>query len=92
MVIVGDGNFAQDAYASNQANFVFFMNAIDWLVQDSDLMQIRGREAAIRPLREVSDATKQTTKVANIIGPPVLVILLGIGRWFFRRQRKVREV
>ncbi|MBU1706507.1 Gldg family protein [bacterium] len=92
MVIVGDGNFAQDAYAGNQTNFVFFMNAIDWLVQDSDLMQIRGREAAIRPLREVSDATKQTTKIANIIGPPVLVILLGLGRWFFRRQRKVREV
>ncbi len=92
MVIVGDGNFAQDGYAGNPANRVFFMNLVDWLTQDSDLMQIRGREAAIRPLREVSDATKQTVKIANIIGPPVLVILVGVGRWIFRRQRKVKEI
>ncbi|MFH1009621.1 MAG: Gldg family protein [bacterium] len=92
MVIVGDGNFAQDAYAGNPANRVFFLNAVDWLTQDSDLMQIRGREAAIRPLKEVTDATKQTVKLANVIGPPALVILVGVGRWIFRRQRKVKEV
>jgi gliding-associated putative ABC transporter substrate-binding component GldG len=92
MVIVGDGNFAQDAYAGNPSNRVFFMNCVDWLTQDSDLMQIRGREAAIRPLKEMSDATKQTVKVADIIGPPALVILLGVGRWIFRRQRKVKEI
>jgi gliding-associated putative ABC transporter substrate-binding component GldG len=92
MVIVGDGNFAQDAYASHSTNPIFFMNTVDWLTQDSDLMQIRSREAAIRPLREVSDATKQTVKLANIIGPPVLVVLLGVIRWLFRRQRKVREI
>lgn len=92
MVVVGDGNFAMDAYASSAANFVFFMNVVDWLVQDSDLMQIRGREAAIRPLAEVSDAKKQTVKLANIVGPPALVILVGVGRWFFRRRRKVKEI
>jgi gliding-associated putative ABC transporter substrate-binding component GldG len=93
MVIVGDGNFVQDGYAGNPANRVFFMNLVDWLTGYHDLMQIRGREvAAIRLLKDVSDSTKQTVKIANIIGPPVLVILVGLGRWIFRRQRRVREV
>jgi gliding-associated putative ABC transporter substrate-binding component GldG len=95
MVIVGDGNFPQDGYGVDPRRYqnqIFFMNLVDWLTQDSDMMQIRGREAATRPLKKVSDSTKQTVKIANIIGPPVLVILVGVGRWVFRRQRKVREV
>jgi ABC-type uncharacterized transport system involved in gliding motility auxiliary subunit len=68
---------------------ILFLNAVDWLSQDSDLMTIRSREAAVRPLKpDISDATKGTVKYANMFGPPVLVLALGLGRWVMRRNRR----
>lgn len=88
MVVIGDGNFVQGQYAQGGPNISLFLNAVDWLSQDSDLMSIRTREAAIRPLNpDISDGTKRTVKFANIVGPPALVLLLGIIRWSARRKR-----
>lgn len=90
MVVIGDGNFMQTQYAQQGGpNLVLFLNAVDWLSQDSDLIGIRSREAAIRPLKpDISDNTKQTVKFANILVPPVLVLLLGMFRWTARRNRR----
>jgi ABC-2 type transport system permease protein len=89
MVVIGDGNFVQGQFAQGGANMILFLNAVDWLSQDSDLMTIRSREAAVRPLKpDISDATKGTVKYANMFGPPVLVLALGLGRWVMRRNRR----
>ena len=69
-------------------NLSFFMNIVDWLAQDEDLIQIRTRNVTARPLKDVSTGTKQFVKYANILGPPILVILLGIVIWVMRRGRK----
>ncbi len=67
---------------------ILFLNAVDWLGQDDDLIAIRSREAAIRPLKpDISDATKQTVRYANWFGPPMLVLLLGAFRWTAKRNR-----
>jgi gliding-associated putative ABC transporter substrate-binding component GldG len=89
MVVVGDGNFVQGQYAQGGPNQVLFLNAVDWLSQDSDMITIRSREAAVRPLKpDISDGTKQTVKYANIVGPPILVLLLGLFRWTAKRNRR----
>jgi gliding-associated putative ABC transporter substrate-binding component GldG len=89
MVVIGDGNFVQGQFAQGGANQILFLNAVDWLSQDSDLMTIRAREAAIRPLKpDISDGTKRTVKYANMFGPPVLVLALGMFRWTMRRSRR----
>lgn len=89
MVVIGDGNFVQGQYAQGGPNQVLFLNTIDWLSQDSDLITIRSREAAIRPLKpNISDSTKQTVKYANIMGPPILVLLVGLYRWSAKRNRR----
>ena len=68
---------------------MLFLNLVDWLGQDDDMIAIRSREAAIRPLKaDVSDGTKQTVKYANMFGPPALVLLLGMFRWSLRRNRR----
>jgi len=36
---------------------------------------------------DISDGTKQTVKYANIIAPPILVLLIGLFRWTARRNR-----
>lgn len=90
MVVVGDGNFVQGQYMQQGGpNLVFFLNTIDWLSQDTDLLAIRTRDAAVRPLDpNISDDTKQRVKLANLIIPPVIVLLIGAVRWNRRRNRK----
>ncbi|MCL4306548.1 Gldg family protein [bacterium] len=90
MVVVGDGNFLQGQYMQQGGpNLVLFLNMIDWLSQDTDLLAIRSREAAVRPLDpNITDETKQRVKLANLIGPPALVLLIGVWRWNRRRNRK----
>jgi gliding-associated putative ABC transporter substrate-binding component GldG len=88
IIVVGEGNFPQDPYLSGGSSVNFFMNAVDWLAQDEDLIQIRTKDIVARPLAEVSSGTKQFVKYANILGPSLLVILLGIARWMIRRGRK----
>jgi gliding-associated putative ABC transporter substrate-binding component GldG len=90
MVVIGDGNFPQGQYSQGGGpNQILFMNAVDWLSQDNDLMTIRSREAAIRPLKpDISDGTKQTVKYADMFAPPALVLLLGLIRWTAKRNRR----
>jgi gliding-associated putative ABC transporter substrate-binding component GldG len=89
MVVIGDGNFVKGQFAQQGSpGIILFQNAVDWLSQDDDLIAIRSREAAIRPLKpDISDGTKQTVKWANMAGPPVLVLLFGLFRWTARRNR-----
>ena len=88
-VVIGDGNFVQGQFAQGGPGMILFLNAIDWLGQDDDLIAIRSREAAIRPLKpDISDATKQTVRYANWFGPPILVLLLGAFRWTAKRNRR----
>lgn len=90
MVVFGEGNFVQDQYMQGgSSNMILFLNSIDWLAQDSDLLTIRSREAAIRPLDpDISDQTKATVKYANLFGPPILILLFGAYRWSARRNRR----
>jgi len=89
IMVVGEGNFPQDAFLGGGPSLNFFMNLVDWLAQDEDLIQIRTREVTTSPLIDVSPGTKQFVKYANIIGPPILVIVFGIVRWMIRRGRKL---
>lgn len=89
MVVIGDGNFVQGQFAQGGPGQILFLNIVDWLGQDDDLMSIRSREATVRPLKpDITDATKQTVKYANLFGPPALVLLIGIVRWTARRNRR----
>lgn len=67
------------------------LNWIDWLAQEDALAQIRGKGERLRPLVFSSDAHKNIIQYANIVGVPALIILIGLIRYFIRRNttRKV---
>jgi gliding-associated putative ABC transporter substrate-binding component GldG len=90
IVVVGDGEFFVDQKGGNDRdNFQFFQNMVDWLVQDEDLIAIRSRDVTDRPLQPVSEPTKRLIKYGNILGSPLLVILVGVGLWQARRRRTI---
>jgi gliding-associated putative ABC transporter substrate-binding component GldG len=91
LVVVGDADFVKDRSISSKSNLVFFMNIVDWLSQDENLITIRSKEVTSRPLKEISSAQKKLARYANVLGVPMVVILFGLIRWRIRSQVKRKQ-
>jgi hypothetical protein len=92
LVVVGDADFASDNYArDDQTNLAFALNAIDWLAQDDALLGIRAKSRTPPPLAFTSDAARNAAKYVNIIGVPLLLIVLAAVRLTMRRQKTRRR-
>jgi gliding-associated putative ABC transporter substrate-binding component GldG len=91
IIVVGDGDFLQDQfYGGNKDNIIFASNLVDYLADDIGLAAIRSREAQPKPLEEVSEGTRNLVKMADLGGPPALIILFGIFRWRWRASMRKR--
>lgn len=92
MVVVGDADFIKDRSIRSQSNLIFFMNVVDWLSQDENLIAIRSKEVTSRPLKQLSSGQKKLARYANVLGLPVVVILFGLLRWRIRKQVKGKQI
>jgi ABC-2 type transport system permease protein len=89
IVVVGDADFAMDQFASQYTqNMSFAQNAVDWCTMGDQLIAIRSRGGAIRPLKPMSDGTKSAIKLANMVLVPLLVVAFGLLRWTMRRRSR----
>jgi hypothetical protein len=59
------------------------VNAIEWMSDQSGLIELRTKAVTARPLDEIEDGKKNFLKWLNFLLPLVLVILFGV----FRNQR-----
>ena len=66
---------------ANENGILFLQNSIDWAAAETDLIQIRAREAQDPLLREISARSRRWIKAINIVGPAFLLLLLGLIRW-----------
>jgi len=77
LAVVSDGDFIKDNFVKdNEGNLQFFLNLVDFLAQEKDLTEIRSKPVISRPLRPLSDQTKQLVKIANLAGPLLLLLLV----------------
>lgn len=88
MVIIGDGDFpingkGQQAQRLQGDNVNLFVNAIDWLSDDTGLMTLRTKGAVSRPIKQLDDTTRTILKYTNFLLP----VLLAIGYGIYRAQR-----
>lgn len=91
MVIFSDADFAvaSDPRQNLQReNVSLLVNAVDWLSDDTGLVELRTKGPKARPLDEVEDGRKLFLKVLNFLLPIFLVIMYGIYRII--RNRNVR--
>jgi gliding-associated putative ABC transporter substrate-binding component GldG len=89
MVVVSDGDFPVNGPPQQQRrlqvdNINFLVNAIDWLSDDTGLIELRTRGAASRPIRELDENIKTILKYSNFLLPVILVLIYGL----IRAQRK----
>ncbi len=83
LAVVSDADFITDQSAqANPENIDFFLNLVDYLSQDNNLIEIRSKQVRSRPLKQIPDQQKQTYKYASLaVGPIILLVLAGLIKW-----------
>ncbi len=96
IVVVADGDYAasQGGQRTNADNVNLMANCIDWLSDDTGLIELRSKGINYRPIDEISDSKKATLKWVNFLLPIVLIILYGIFNWqkkLIKRNKRTEE-
>ncbi|MGD8307338.1 MAG: Gldg family protein [Ignavibacteria bacterium] len=95
MVVFGDGDFVingegQQAQQLQDDNINLMANAIDWLSDDTGLIELRTKGVTSRPIDStLEEGTKSFLKYLNFLLPIALIIIYGVFR--FQNRRKIRN-
>ncbi len=96
LVVVGSAEFlddivlqlssrlTQDRYLNN---LQFVQNAVDWSVEDLDLLGIRSRGTITRVLNPMDQREESTWEFANYLIALVALVIIG-GIWYYRRRNE----
>jgi gliding-associated putative ABC transporter substrate-binding component GldG len=88
IVLVGDGDFpvngeGQRPQQLQPDNINLMVNSVDWLSDETGLIDLRTKAITARPLQDIDEGRKMFLKWLNFLLPILLIILYGI----FRNQR-----
>ena len=96
IVIVSDGDFAVNGLQRGSQlppdNVSLLVNSIDWLSDETGLIDLRTKEVTSRPIREISDTAKTLIKWINFLLPILLVIGYGFIRMQFNRNKRIKRM
>ena len=84
MVLVGDTDFASNAYFGSARNGDLFVNAVNYLADDYELITLRPKTVAFREL-VLTDSERNFVRWSGWLLMPILVALAGIWAWWRRR-------
>ena len=91
MIVVGDSDWITEPMVSRYPDQIsLVMNYIDWLAQDDALAAVRSKEVVLRTLLFESDTHRNLVQYSSMIGVPVLLVVLGLIRFFLRRRAQRR--
>lgn len=92
MVVLGNGDLAVSgtdrAMQINPDNVNLMVNAVDWVSDQTGLIDLRGKEVTYRPIRELEDGQRAWIKWSNLLVPVGLVLLYGLLRAQWRRRQR----
>ena len=94
LVVIGDGDFPINGRPEQQRrlqpdNINLLSNAIDWLQDDTGLIDLRTKGVVSRPIMELDEVTRSVLKYTNFLLPIALAIGYGVVRT--QRNRIVRQ-
>ena len=93
MIVVGNGDFFSNGEGQQmrqiQSDHVSFAaNSVDWLADDTGLIELRTKGITARPLDELEDSTRQFYKYGNVFVPILILMIYG----FIRRIQNQRKI
>ncbi len=98
MVVIGDGDFAVNVKNGGQSqnvqpdNVSLFVNGIDWLSDDTGLIDLRTKGVTSRPLDQLEEGTQATLKWLNFGLPILLAMIYGLIRSQMRRLKRIKRM
>lgn len=97
MVVFGDGDFMvsgsrQQGRSLQPDNVSLLVNAIDWLSDDTGLIDLRTKGVTSRPIAQLEDSTKTIIKYANFLLPILLVVGYGLVRMQQNRMTRLKRM
>jgi len=84
---MGNSNFASDAYIGLVGNRDFFLNTVNWLAEQHDLLASRGRAPAAPELYFMTAGQGRLVYWLCVVAEPALVLLCGAVVVWWRRRR-----
>ncbi|MFZ2053262.1 MAG: Gldg family protein [Candidatus Aminicenantales bacterium] len=85
LAVFGDSDFASNRYYNLSGNGNFFLNTVNWLTEESDLISIQPRTSSPRTVQFTPSQGRMIFFVSVII-LPLLILILGISVWIRRRS------
>ena len=97
ILVVTDGDFAKNgsgrnARKVNENNVNLFVNGIDYLADDTGLIDLRTKVIISRPLDQVSEGKALFLKWLNFLLPVLLIIIYGIFRAQYRKNQRIKRM
>lgn len=89
IVTITDADFVSNTIVNSghTDNINFAVNSIEWLADNSGLIQLRNKFTTFSSLEPINDNTKETLKYLNFL-LPILIIVLAALIHFRKNQRK----
>jgi ABC-type uncharacterized transport system involved in gliding motility auxiliary subunit len=85
LAVFGDSDFASNRYYNMSGNGNLFMNVVNWLTEESDLISIMPKTSNPRTI-QLSPSQGRMIFWISVIILPLAVLVLGISIWVRRRS------
>ena len=92
MVVISNGNFCVNGTGQRQQqvnpdNVNLASNSVDWLADDTGLIDLRTKGITNRPLEQVEESTRNILKYGNVLAPIFLILIYA----FIRKSQMSRK-
>ena len=84
ILVIGDSDFATNAYIRNSGNYDLFLNIVNWLAEEEDMITIRPKEIDDRRVT-LSMKDSKLILYTSVIALPLLIVIAGIVVYYRRR-------
>lgn len=94
MIVFSNGKFAVNTEPGqeelNKDNINLLSNSVDWLSDDTGLIELRTKGVTYRTLDPLEEGKKEFIKYLNVLLPIVFILLVGLIRKYQSRRKRIR--
>ena len=84
LIVFGDSDFARNGFFFSSENADLFLNSVNWLADDFELIAVRPKVVPYRVLI-VNTREMDFIKWSSWLVPPMIMLVLGMIAWWRRR-------
>lgn len=97
IIVIADGDFAVNGQRGKGMNLQpdnvsLVINSIDWLSDDTGLINLRTKGITSKPIEQLEDSTKAMLKYTNFLLPILLIVIYGIIRMQIKQNIRVKRM